>query len=265
MNEGNPGPDEAVVTVEGELSRPHLEYARWRIAALARYCRNPLQSGRLTVRVGGASRTARRFYVADAAVIIDGRLLVAHAIGPTPRAVTDAVSDRLRRQLRRVVGAEVARRNDPTAIEKQSADLDFHARHSPAAQLKAPQDRDIILHPVPGEPETTLGALAELLDRDREFDFTLFCHARTAEDVVLHRREDEEFGLLHPPRSPLASEDGVVIPEPSRYPEPITPVDARSEMDVLDHRFLYFIDAGDGRGKVLYLRRDGNYGLVVIR
>jgi hypothetical protein len=31
---------------------------------------------------------------------------------------------------------------------------------------------------------------------------------------------------------------------------------------VLNHRFLYFIDAGDGRGKVLYLRHDGDYGLV---
>jgi hypothetical protein len=33
-------------------------------------------------------------------------------------------------------------------------------------------------------------------------------------------------------------------------------------MDLLNHRFLYFIDADDGRGRVLYLRHDGNYGLV---
>jgi len=28
------------------------------------------------------------------------------------------------------------------------------------------------------------------------------------------------------------------------------------------HRFLYFIDADDERGKVLYVRLDGDYGLV---
>jgi hypothetical protein len=33
-------------------------------------------------------------------------------------------------------------------------------------------------------------------------------------------------------------------------------------MDWLNHRFLYFIDSGDGRGKVIYLRHDGDYGLV---
>ena len=31
-------------------------------------------------------------------------------------------------------------------------------------------------------------------------------------------------------------------------------------MDVLNHRFLYFIDAADGRGTVLYLRHDGDTG-----
>ena len=36
----------------------------------------------------------------------------------------------------------------------------------------------------------------------------------------------------------------------------------RAEMDLVNHRFLYFIDAEDGRGKVIYLRHDGDYGLV---
>ena len=52
------------------------------------------------------------------------------------------------------------------------------------------------------------------------------------------------------------------MPEPSRYPEPISLERARDEMDVLNHRFLYFVDAADGHGKVMYLRHDGNYGLV---
>jgi Sigma 54 modulation/S30EA ribosomal protein C terminus len=44
---------------------------------------------------------------------------------------------------------------------------------------------------------------------------------------------------------------------------PATDVEAaRAEMDMLIHRFLYFLDARDGRGRVLYLRVDGDYGLV---
>jgi hypothetical protein len=33
-------------------------------------------------------------------------------------------------------------------------------------------------------------------------------------------------------------------------------------MDELNLRFVYFIDLEDGRGKVLHLRHDGDYGLV---
>ena len=103
-------------------------------------------------------------------------------------------------------------------------------------------------------------AVADLLDLD--LHFLLFTHARTREDAVVHRRDDLRIGLLHPPGSPLADDSDIVVPEPSRYPEPIPLAQARNEMDVLDHRFLYFIDAADGRGKVIYLRHDGNYGLV---
>lgn len=81
---------------------------------------------------------------------------------------------------------------------------------------------------------------------------------------MVHRSQDDNVGLLHPPNSPLAWEhvDDFVVPEPSRYSEPISLADARSEMDVLDHRFVYFIAIEDQHGKVLYLRYDGDYGLV---
>ena len=79
----------------------------------------------------------------------------------------------------------------------------------------------------------------------------------------MYRRDDGRIGLIHPPGSVLADEsDDVVLAEPSRYSEPLTLEQARAEMDVVNHRFLYYIDAADDRGRVLYLRHDGDYGLV---
>jgi hypothetical protein len=43
---------------------------------------------------------------------------------------------------------------------------------------------------------------------------------------------------------------------------PVSLERVRDELDVLDDGFIYFIDERDGRGKVLYVRRDGDYGLV---
>jgi putative sigma-54 modulation protein len=86
---------------------------------------------------------------------------------------------------------------------------------------------------------------------------------RTSEDVVVHRRDDKRVGLIHPRGSILSDEtDEIVVAEPNRYSDPLTLDQARAEEDIVNHRFLYFIDAADGRGKVLYLRHDGDYGLV---
>jgi ribosome-associated translation inhibitor RaiA len=250
------------VTVEGQLSQAEVDRARERVAGLAKYTRGPLENARLTLRVGGASRAARTFFIADASVTVDGRLLAAHAAGPTAGAAAEAVSDRLRRQMRRIVGVEVARRNEPAVIAEAASDLGFNPGNRPAAaRLKPPEEREIVtVRTVPSEPESTLGAVAELLDRD--YEFNLFRHVRTAEDVVVYRRGEQDIGLLHPPGSPLSDENEIVVPRPSRYPEPITLAAARSGLDVLNDRFLYFTDAEDRRGKVLYLRHDGDYGLV---
>jgi hypothetical protein len=109
-------------------------------------------------------------------------------------------------------------------------------------------------------PLSTREAVSELLDIDAEF--MLFVHGKTDEDVVVHVRDDGQIGLLHPPGSELAGERELVIPKASRYAGPLEFRAARREMDFLNHRFLYFMDAADGRGKVIYLRHDGDYGLV---
>jgi Sigma 54 modulation/S30EA ribosomal protein C terminus len=79
---------------------------------------------------------------------------------------------------------------------------------------------------------------------------------------VVYRREDDRVGSLHPPGSPLSDENEIVVPEPGPYAPPIALAARRSEFDVVGRGFLYFIDAEDRRGKVLYLRHDEDYGLV---
>jgi hypothetical protein len=171
------------------------------------------------------------------------------------------VADRLRRQLRRVVDAEVALRNEPSEINAALEALQNDRNYRPEARLKPPEERAIVhRRSYADRPLATLSAVADLLDLDQEF--YLFRHLRSGEDVVVYRRDDGRVGLIFPPGSVLADEDDIVVAEPSRYSSPLTLDVARSEMDVLNHRFLYFIDAQDGRGKVLYLRHDGDYGLV---
>jgi ribosome-associated translation inhibitor RaiA len=232
-----------------------LDAARHRIATLARHAGGRDLQGRIRLRSGPKGRA-----VADASVTFEGRLLAAHASAPTPSAAVDAVVSRLERQLRRVVDAGVALRNEPRVLASALAGARDDPPHRPA-QLKPPEQRKLVVrHTYAPEPRSTVSAIADLLDLD--FDFYLFVHARTNEDVVVHWRDDGRIGLLFPQGSALADEDDIVVPEPSRYSGPLTLDAALAEMDLLNHRFLYFTDASDGRGRVLYLRHDGDYGLV---
>jgi hypothetical protein len=248
--------------VEGEIAPDELEDARrqfekvWRAGGEERI----VGPARVTLRHVGDVRGGRS-YVADATALVDGRTLAAHAAGVTAVQAAEEAAERLRRQLRRIVGAEVALRNEPRVIRKALESLPERSDNRPETRRKPPEERQLVhRRPYVETPLSTLEAVGELLDLDVEF--FLFRHVRTSEDVVVYRRDDGRIGLLFPPGSVLADENDIVVPEPSRYEEPIPLRKAREEMDWLNHRFLYFIDADDGRGKVLYLRHDGDYGLV---
>lgn len=233
------------------------ELARERIEALGRYVDGPLIGTRLTLRKTSGVRP----YVADASVRFRGRLLAAHATGASAEDAAGEVVERLRRQLRRVVDSEVAQRDEPARIAAALESVRAERAHRPEARLKPPEERRIVRRRTYADhPETTFEAIEDMLDLDEEFH--LFRHARTGEDVVVYRRDDGRIGLIFPHGSVLADEGDLVGAEPSRYRAPLTLDAARDEMDQLDHRFLYFIDAADERGKVIYLRHDGDYGLV---
>ena len=245
------------LTAGNGISSTEAEEARERITALERYVDRPLIGLRLTLRRTGGVRP----FVADTSVRFEGRLLAAHATGASAAEAAEAAAERLRRQLRRVVGTEIAKRDEPARIAAALESMRSEARHRPEARLKAPAERRIVRRRTYADrPEATFEAIEDMLDLDEEFH--LFRHVRTGEDVVVYRRDDVRIGLVLPPGSPLADEGDLVAAEPSRYKAPLTLDAARDEMDELDHRFLYFIDSEDGHGKVLYLRHDGDYGLV---
>jgi ribosome-associated translation inhibitor RaiA len=245
---------------ENDVTPAQREAVRGHLEKLSRYVDDPIEV-HATVRRAHSGRGARP-YIVDAQLDYNGRRFAAHASGPSPRQAAEEAARQLRRRLRGSVGAEVALRNDPRALRRALADLPVAA---PAAvPYKAAPERRIVRRVTDTtDPLSTDEAISVLIREDRFFQ--LFVHVRTGEDVVVHRIDDEDLliGLLHPQGSALADEgDAVVVPQPSRYDRPLTVEEAGAELETLGDRFVYFTDAADRRGKVLYPRRDGDYGLV---
>jgi ribosome-associated translation inhibitor RaiA len=112
------GTDAVQVAAECNLSRDQLTRVRRRLMAVARYSRRPQESARLTLRAGARPRGAVRVYVADARMHVDGGVLVAHAVGPSPEKAASDACERLGRQLRDLVRARVAQRNEPAVMRR---------------------------------------------------------------------------------------------------------------------------------------------------
>jgi ribosome-associated translation inhibitor RaiA len=247
------------VTAGADVPREQVDAVRGRLQGLDRHTDEPILGARITIRRAG--RKASRPWVADAHVLVDGRTLAAHTTGRSPEEAADEAAERLRRQLRRIAGAEVAVRDEPRRIQAALEALPSEERHLPQTRLKPPEEREIVhRRPYLDTPLSTIEAIDELLSTDAQF--LLFRHVRTGEDVVVYRRDDGRIGLIHPPGSPLADEADVLVPKPDKYDGPVSFAHVREEMDLAGHRFLFFVDEADGRGKVIYLRHDGDYGVV---
>jgi ribosome-associated translation inhibitor RaiA len=244
------------VAVDEDIPHEEAEAVRRGLAELVEHAHEPVSRARLALRREATER-AKRGYVADASIVVSGRTIAAHAAGTTAAEAIAAVRERLSAQLRRLQDKTHDRRRRAVLVDPLPWDL----AHRPEVGLKPPAERRIVHRRTYLDvPLDTVSAVRDLLDIDAEF--LLFVHTWTNEDVVVYLRDDGRIGLLHPEGSRLAEEGDVVVPKASRYPGPIELSEARTEMDFLDHRFLYFTDAADERGKVIYLRHDGDYGLV---
>ena len=61
---------------------------------------------------------------------------------------------------------------------------------------------------------------------------------------------------------PKKDENDVIVRAKSYYLEPMSIEEAITRMDALGHNFFVYLDEDDDRVSVVYVRRDGGYGVI---
>jgi ribosome-associated translation inhibitor RaiA len=226
------------VTLRGLQSASLRSYAQRKVGHVVDAVGQRPQDVRVVI-TSPPDPTPARPVTVEVDVLLDGQRVRAHATAAKPREAVDLVTHGLRRRLVEAGQRRVSRGRGERAHEDHP--------HLPVS-------RTPVEHPC-----TVRAAVAELLRG--ELSFLLFSEQVSGREAVVYRRTDGRIGIRGClPADPADRSSVVVGPE-----APVLRAEqARHRLDVADDDwFLLYRDPSDGRGRVVFRRRDGGHALVI--
>jgi hypothetical protein len=235
----------------GRVQEGMPELAAAKVSALFRIAAEPVLMAHVTLTVAADPAVARPA-IAQATVDMNGRIVRAQA----------AEKARLRVRLERAARNWAALRGTVPTSEPGEWRHQSIPAHRPVHFPRPSEEREVVFRgSYAAGPESPEQAAAELDLLD--YDFHLFVERSTGQDGVVYRTTagyglamaDPEKELLGPvPDSMTAGK----LPAPRlAFPE------AAERLEAMGQAFIFFIDPRSGRGRLIYHRYDGHYGLII--
>ncbi|MDI9885820.1 HPF/RaiA family ribosome-associated protein [Streptomyces sp. HNM0645] len=250
---------DVLVNSRGPVPEGASDYAREKMLAAIAHVSSPVLAVRAQL-TQAANPSASRPATAQAVVDVNGRPVRAHVAADTMFEAVDLLQDRLAARLartRRHVGSE--HRGGPAAEEASRG----HRRHGRRPDRQQPaEERRVVRHKSFGLGlQTPEDAVIDM--ESMGYDFWLFTDMASGRDSVVYRdgrtgrHRVASAGAVSPAHEagPLLGVGSAPVPECSLD-------DAVRRMRLTGLPFLFFADSATGRGRVLYHRRDGHYGLI---
>lgn len=253
-------PDVAV-SVRGDLPAGTIGYARRKIAAVGEWTDEPILYVRVRLTHDPDPAVGRPVR-AQVNLDVNGRLLRAQVAAVTGYEAVDLLQHTVRRRLARFAQHWQARRG------RWPAPAPHEWRHGTPVEQRPPyyprpaEEREIVAHK--SFTPTRLSAADAAWQMDvMDYDFYLFTDLDNGQDSVVYRDGDAGYRLarLRPVPMPVTSDELPLTV--SRRPPPVATVaEAVARLEITGWPFVFFADRDSGRGRVLYHRYDGHYGLI---
>ena len=253
-------PEDVVVHSEGLVNGAERAYAREKVGHVRRFAPGPVLYARADLTAHADPARERPFF-AKAEMDVNGRLVRARVSAASMSEAIDLLADRLRERLERFAhhleSKHLRHRGDTSAWHHGDP-----VSSRPAYFPRPIDEREVVRQKTFAVHEMTPDEAAfdlELLDHD----FYLFRNLETGEDNVITRLGDHGYELLEPSGKCTLTGAVASITRSSVHPSTGTLEAAGELLDVTEERFIFFLDPDSGRGRVLYRRYDGHYGLIV--
>jgi ribosomal subunit interface protein len=253
-----PAPTVQVSVRQGHVSPQTQEYAAEKIGHVAAYSHEPVLFAHVVLQ-RAPDPARQRPAMAEATLDVNGTPVRAHVAAEHMWEAVDLLEERLRRRLVQLEDRVRTRHNWIGLAgdhEWRHGDL---PTSRPEYFPRPVEDRTVIRR-------KTFALEVETPDEaayDMELvghDFFLFTDLSTGRDAVIYRRPDGEYGL----RGAVGVTEQTVAAMVAEGPAPVmSEREAVAHLDVGGAPFVFFVDPVSGRGRVLYRRYDGHYGLII--
>jgi ribosome-associated translation inhibitor RaiA len=254
-------PIDVEVVATGDIPASAQQRAGTKLGEIGRYTREPVLHARVRLSQSGDPAMARPV-IAQANVDVNGRLLRAQVTAPTAHEAVGLLAERLRRRLAGMARHWEARRGRAPGTDAQGwRHLSVPAQR-PGYFPRPEAERQVVRRKTFGPAYASVDEAAfdmDLLDHD----FYLFTDAATGEDSVIYRAGPTGYRLAQVDPRPGTIRSTAVPATTSHQPAPrLTEAGAIHRLNATGLPFLFFAEPGSNRGRLLYRRYDGHYGLI---
>ncbi|MCW4352215.1 sigma 54 modulation/S30EA ribosomal C-terminal domain-containing protein [Hoyosella sp. YIM 151337] len=248
-------PGDVRVTTRGRLPGAD-EYAVTRIGAALRVAPETVHSAHVKLSKHDDPAVAQP-YVAQVNVDMRGRTVRAEACGATAAETVDLLEARLRRRLESSArNWEAVRARVPAPGEWRHGQL---KAHRDSVYPRPPEERTVLRHKSFGLGELSVSEAADLMI-SMDYGFYLFTDAESGVDSVVYETPDGlRYARAVPGRVTAVPESPPIMQSDHSAAE-LTLQQAIERLNIAGQPF--FRTPGSVRGKVLYRRYDGHYGLI---
>lgn len=251
-------PAEVQVSSRGDVPQEMREYAERKIHEVYRFTTEPIRSTRVVLTLSH-DPARQKPAVVETSMDFDRSRVRSQAAASEMDAAIEMAADRLGDSLRQHHERELTRHRwlaTPEAHEwRHGAEPAPYVDH-----FRRPvQEREIVRRKTFGiTPMTVDEAAFDMTQMD--YRFYLFVDVDSGRDALVHRTPDGGYALAGDVTAPKATAVRVTYEGPAPT---MTEEEAREHLDIGGEPFVFYVDRETGRGRVLYVRYDGHYGLVL--
>lgn len=249
------------VVLRGDIPPAAREHVRDMMAGLACYTDLHLRHARVRVTLHGDAARLRRV-TAQASAQFDGRRVRAQVAAATANEAIDLLADVLRHRMSRLEQRWEPRVGQWPSTTPYGWRHDHEHIHRPGYLARPSRDRKVMRHKA---FELELCTPDEAIE-DMElmgYRFRLFTDLESGQDSVVCRLGPTAYRLTQVKPEPGHLWRTRAAMTTSPYPASrLSLAEAVERLNLTGWSFVFYADSATGRGRVLYRRYDGHYGLI---